>query len=492
MTREGRGPRTQEEALAKRVEELPFLAALREALLAAGVARAWLVGGALRDVFAGVVRERPDLDVALPGSGQGAAHAVARHLGGTAFPLDEAEGAWRVALAAGGTVDLVPLRAATLAEDLTGRDFTMNALAFDLLGAEGLQDPLRGRADLAARRLRACSPRALLDDPLRVLRAYRFAAALGLELAQGLPGLLAEAAPRLGSVSPERVRTELFVILNLPEPGASLRAMARDGVLGALFPFLEGWKGFDQGSYHAYDLWEHSLRTAKAAGDLAVTPARSPFGLPGPEALGRHLDEEWEAGITRRALLVFVALFHDVAKPETATMDRTGECERLRFLGHEVRGGQRVRRLLADLRVGRRTAGAAQRLTAAHLRLFQLAAQTPPTPRARLRYLKDLGREVPEALLLSLADELATGPAPPCLAAVRRTAEEVLELFWVRRDARPAAPLLRGRDVVEKVGIAPGPQVGNLLRQVEEAERSGRVRTRRQALALARRLAGEG
>jgi tRNA nucleotidyltransferase/poly(A) polymerase len=488
VSRHGREPRPEGEGLAACIQALPGLVPLREALASAGVTRAWLVGGALRDACAGTARERPDLDVALPGSGEGAARAVARHLEGTAFPLDEAEGSWRVALAAGGTVDLVPLRAATLPGDLAGRDFTVNALALDLLGAEGLSDPLGGRADLAAGLLRPCSPRALLDDPLRVLRAYRFAAALGLEPAEGLPELLAEAAPRLGTVSLERVRTELFAVLDLPRPGASLRAMARDGVLGALFPFLESWKGFDQGSYHAYDLWEHSVRTAEAAGVLAWDPQ----SLPRPGALRRHLDEEWEAGITRRALLVFVALFHDVAKPETATTDRTEGGERRRFLGHEVRGGQRVKRLLAQLRVGRRTAGAAQRLAAAHLRLFQLAAQAPPTRRARLRYLADLGREVPEALLLSLADELATGPSPPCLAGVRRTAEEVLELFWERRDARPAVPLLRGRDVVERLGIAPGPHVGDLLRRVQEAERSGQVRTRRQALHLARRLAGEG
>lgn len=488
MKRAARGPQTEvAEALAQRVQALPLVAQVRAALAAGGVSRAWLVGGALRDLLAGAARERPDLDVALPGSGETAARSVARDLGGTAFPLDEAEGSWRVALAAGGTVDLVPLRAATLAEDLAGRDFTVNALAFALLGGEGLLDPLGGRADLAAARLRPCSPRALLDDPLRVLRAYRFGAALNLAFAEELPPLLAEAAPRLCSVSPERVRTELFAVLGLPAPGTSLRAMAKDGVLGALFPFLEAWKGFDQGSYHDYDLWEHSLRAAETAGALA----RNPEGLPRPDALSRHLDEEWEAGISRRALLVFVALFHDVAKPETATTDRTGGGERRRFLGHEVRGGQRVRRLLAELRVGRRTAAAAQRLAAAHLRLFQLAAQVPPTRRARLRYLKDLGREVPEALLLSLADELATGPAPRCLAAVRRAAEEVLELFWEQREARPVPPLLRGRDLVDRLGVAPGPRVGELLRRLEEAERAGEVQNRRQALALARRLVRE-
>ncbi|MDW7711082.1 MAG: HD domain-containing protein, partial [Deferrisomatales bacterium] len=336
--------------------------------------------------------------------------------------------------------------------------------------------------------LRPCSPNALAEDPVRVLRAYRFAAALGLAFAPELPPLLARAAPGLRNVSPERVRTELFAVLGLPGAGASLRGMAEDGVLGALFPVVEGWRGLDQGTYHAHDLWEHSLRAAETAAALADVQG----SLPRPEALTRHLGEEWEEGVTRRALLVFVALFHDVGKPETATTDTSGGGERRRFLGHEVRGGVRVRRLLADLRVGRRAASAAQRLTAAHLRLFQLSDQAPPTRRARLRYLKDLGREVPEAVLLSLADEAATGPAPRCLAAVRRTAEEVLELFWEQSEACPVEPLLRGRDLVGKVGVDPGPRVGELLRAVEEAERSGAVRTRRQALALARRLVREG
>lgn len=466
-------------------EGLPWVGDVRKSLVEAGVRRAWLVGGALRDLLAGAARARPDLDVALPGSGEGAARRVARRLGGSAFPLDEAAGAWRVALAQGGTVDLVPLRAPSLAEDLAGRDFTVNALAYDLVGAEGLFDPLGGRADLAAGLLRPCSARALLDDPVRVLRAYRFAAALGLGFAPELPPLLAQAAPGLRAASAERVRTELFASLDLPGAGAALRAMEGHGVLAALFPFVGQWRGFNQGSYHAHDLLEHSLLASEAAAALA----EDPVGLPRPEDLRRHMDEEWEAGVSRRALLVLTAFLHDVAKPETASTDSSGAGERRRFLGHEVRGGQRLRRLLAELRVGRRTAAAAQRLAAAHLRLFQLADQEPPTRRARLRYLVDLGSEAPEALLLSLADELATGPTPPCLAAVRRTAEDVLTLFWERRDARPAAPLLRGRDVVEKLGVPPGPRVGELLRRVEQAERSGEVRTRRQALALARRLA---
>jgi poly(A) polymerase/tRNA nucleotidyltransferase (CCA-adding enzyme) len=469
------------------VADLSGVAELRRALAVAGVAQAWLVGGSLRDLLyvgpSRSVRGPPDLDVTLSGDGAAAAARVATDLGGAAFALDEAQGAWRVALRAGGTVDLIPLRAPTIAEDLAGRDFTVNALAYDLIGAAGWLDPLDGRTDLAAGVLRPCAPEALREDPVRVLRAYRFAATLGFVFAPGLAGLVAAAAPGLSRVAAERVRTEFFAVLGLRAAAGALRAMLRDGVLPVLFPFLPGWKGFDQGDYHAHDLLEHALRTAEAAVGLANEPG----GLPQFEKLSAHLDQEWEPGVTRRALLICCALLHDVAKPETARTDGN----RRRFLGHDVRGGHAVRRLLTDLRVGRRAATAAQRVVGAHLRLFQLAHQDPPTPRARLRYLRDLRSEVPEAVVLSLADELATGPEPPALASVRRTAEDVLELYWRRRDARPVRPLLRGRDLVRELGLEPGPRIGELLREVEEAERTGTVATRADALALVRRRAAE-
>ena len=460
--------------------DLESLGPIRQALLSAGVREAWLVGGTLRDLARGERRAAPDVDLAVPGDGAAAARRVAEATGGAPFPLDEAEGAWRVALARGGTVDVIPFRGPSIEADLEGRDFTVNAVALDLLGERGLLDPLGGLEDLAAGRLRLCAPGALARDPLRTLRAYRFAAQFGLAPDPVLPPLLAETAPRLAEVSAERIRTELFAILDLPAASRALRAMAGDDVLVALFPFVGEWPGFDQGDYHSHDLLEHSLRTAEAAAALA----REDDGLPRADELSRHLEETLEAGVTRRSLLVLCAFLHDAAKPGTASWDGS----RRRFLGHETLGRRAVRRELRRLRVGRRTADAAARTVAAHLRLFQLCQQAPPTPRARLRYLKDLGTEVPEALLLSLADEAATGPNPPWLATERGVAAELLELFWERRQGREVSPLLRGRDLVDRLGVPPGPEVGRILRAVEEAERAGEVADPAQALALARAL----
>ncbi len=463
-------------------QSTPTGQALSGALRSAGVPRAWLVGGAVRDLLLARSNAPADLDLALPADAAGpAARSVADALGGAPFLLDPQRGAWRVVLPDRGSVDLVPLRAPTIEEDLAGRDFTVNAVAWDLLGPHGLVDPLKGLEDLAAGVLRACSPRALRDDPVRVLRAYRFAVGLGFGFSPELPAMLAAAARGLGGAAPERVRTELFLTLGLGGGGRALRTMAGHGVLEALFPFTARWRGFDQGDYHAHDLFEHSLRTAEAAEDLA----RGTAGLPDPGRLRAHLAEELEQDLSRKALLVLSAFLHDVAKPDTAFTDPGG---RRRFFGHEGRGGHRVRKLLESLRVGRRARGAAQRVVAAHLRLFQLAEQNPPTERARLRYLRDLRSEVPEALILSLADEMATGPAPPALEKVRRTAAELMGLYWELRDRQEIPPLIRGGDLVRDLGMPPGPAVGEILRAVAEAEAAGRVSTRNEALALARAL----
>ncbi len=455
----------------------------RLAAVCAPFGPAWLVGGAVRDAVLGGLDRVTDWDVAVPGDGRLAAEAVAGALGGSAFPLDEDRGGWRVA-AAGCTVDVTPLRAPSIEADLGLRDFTVNALAVDLSGPGELIDPTGGLGDLAAGVLRPCSARAVADDPLRALRAYRLAAGLGFALTPDARSQIRAHGQRMASVAPERVRTEWFALLGLPGGPARLRDLLADGVLEALFPFVGGWRGLDQGSYHAYDLLEHSLRAAEQAGRLAADPA----GWPEPDRLAAHLDEELEQGVTRRALLVFAALVHDIAKPETASWDG----DRRRFIGHEVRGGHLARKALERLRAGRRARAAIQRQVAAHLRLFHLATQPSPTRRARLRYLRDLRTEAPEAVLLAVADERATGPEPPSLPAVLRTGRDLLALYWELADTREIPPLIRGRDLVDELGLEPGPRVGEILRALAEAEARGEVGTRADALALARRWMAVG
>lgn len=172
---------------------------------AVGDEPAWVVGGALRDELLG--REIVDVDVAC-GDPEPAARVYSQLAGGAVFPLSERHGAWRVAFRSGKTVDFTPLHGSSIEEDLATRDFSVNAMARPLDGGT-LVDPHGGEGDLAARRLRAVSPSAFEDDPLRLLRAVRLEDELGFKLDDEGEALVRASAGRVGEPAGERILGEL-------------------------------------------------------------------------------------------------------------------------------------------------------------------------------------------------------------------------------------------------------------------------------------------
>lgn len=172
---------------------------------AVGGGPAWVVGGAIRDELLG--RDVVDVDVAC-GEPELAARVYGRLAGGAVFPLSETHGAWRVALRNGRTVDFTPLQGESIEEDLRTRDFTVNAIARPVGSSEPV-DPLGGRGDLEARRLRAVSGSIFEDDPLRLLRAVRLEDELGLRLDEETERLVRASAADVARPAGERILGEL-------------------------------------------------------------------------------------------------------------------------------------------------------------------------------------------------------------------------------------------------------------------------------------------
>jgi tRNA nucleotidyltransferase/poly(A) polymerase len=194
---------------------------------------AWVVGGAVRDEALG--RELVDLDVACREPRQ-AAREYAKRSGGDPFPLSERHGAWRVALEAGRTVDFTPLHDG-IEDDLATRDFTINAIAVPLAGG-GEVDPHGGRADLAAKLIRAVTPAVFTDDPLRLLRAVRLEDELGFVLEQETERLVREQAALVTEPARERALAELVRL--------SVEGYRRADELGLLAPLGGSSAGLDR------------------------------------------------------------------------------------------------------------------------------------------------------------------------------------------------------------------------------------------------------
>jgi poly(A) polymerase len=451
-------------------------------------APAWLVGGALRDALLGETVS--ELDVAVMAGGLALGRALADGVPGSAFvALDEARGTCRVL--ADAQVDIAELRAPTLADDLRGRDFTVNALAASLHelvrdGSAAVEDVTGGLPDLSARIIRACGPAAITDDPVRALRAVRLANRPGWALDSTTSATIRAAAPRILRASAERVRDELVAILGQPAAGAGLRLLDRLAVLPALLPESLAMRNTSQSAPHRFDVWEHSLRAVEATDALlADLGALAPWGA----ELGAHLSEPLGDKLTRREALKLAALLHDVAKPET----RRVENGRTRFFGHDAVGAERAAVIARRWRLSRRAMLVIERLVAHHLRPMHLASAGGITRRARHRFFRALGDEAQDLVLLTLADAAAVRGGSP-LAVWHGPGGAILHelMRGAEAEARAAetAPLVRGHDVMAEFGLAPGPEVGRLLARAREAQALGLLSSREQALEYLRRVAG--
>ena len=467
-------------------------AALDAARSALDGTRAWLVGGAMRDRAIG--RATADVDIVVDGDPGEAARAIARAAGRAAcFALSEEFGSWRV-VAHGGAwqLDVEPLRGGSIEADLALRDFTVNAIAEPLAGGEPI-DPLGGLSDLQARRLRMAAPTAFADDPLRVLRLVRLAVELDLEPeAQTLRAAAAHAGG-LGDVSAERVFVELRRVIASPRVRGGLETMSSLGATAVVLPELEALRGVEQSRFHHLDVHGHTLEVLDRTVELTGASLEDGTGDQLQRTLGVHradvqalLSEPLADEMTRGEALRWGALLHDAAKPLTREVRADG---RVTFIGHDARGAKLARAILERLRASERLRAHVAALVSSHLRLGFLVHERQPLARRTLfAYLRACSPVEVDVTLLSVADRLATrgDRAQEALDAHLRLANDVLAdaLRW--RAEGPPGPLLRGDELARELGIATGPQVGELLEELAAAQYAGELSTRAEAIAHAR------
>jgi putative nucleotidyltransferase with HDIG domain len=472
-------------SLIERLFEAPVVAMARQALGdSAGV---WVVGGAARDAALG--REVTDLDLAVAGDPGKAAKAVAHESGGHAFELSAEFATWRVVAADGSwQLDATALRGATIEADLAMRDFTVGAVAVPLSGGDPV-DPIGGLADLDRGRLRAVSERSFAEDPLRLLRAARLAADLGLEVEDETAALTRREASRAAEPAGERQLAELRRLVGGPDPLRGIALLDDLGLTAVVLPELEALRGVAQGPNHHLDVHGHTLAVLERM--LQVERELERFaGERAAEAralLGEPLADEMSRGTALR----FGALLHDIGKPATR-----GEGQGyVTFVGHDDVGAEMVAGICTRLRASRRLTTHLRALTLHHLRLGFLVHEAPLPPRRVHEYLRATEPVAADVTLLTVADRLSARGSGPfateeAIEAHLRLAREMLSASLDWRRAGPPEPLLRGDELAAELGIEPGRELGGLLAELEAAQYAGEIGSRTEAFELARRLRG--
>jgi len=465
-----------------RLDAAPLVGLARGALQ--GEDGVWIVGGAVRDAL--LEREVTDLDLAVGGDPARVARAVAEAGDGYVFELSAEFATWRaVARDRSWQLDATALRGETIESDLAGRDFTLGAVAVPLAGGEPI-DPRGGIEDLQRRLLRAVAEDSFDADPLRLLRAARIAVELELQIDPDTVALARTRAGRAAEPAGERQLAELRRLLGGPDPLRGLALLDELGLTAVVLPELEALRGVEQGPNHHLDVFGHTLAVLEQT--LAVESDLERFAGECAAETRALLEEPLAEEMTHGTALRFGALLHDIGKPATK-----GEHDgHVTFIGHDGTGAEIVAGICRRLRAGGKLTRHLQALTRHHLRLGFMVHEAPLPPRRVHEYLRVTEPVSADVTLLTVADRLSARGSGPfatdeAIEAHLDLARTMLAAALDWRREGPPEPLLRGGELADRLGIAPGPELGDLLAELEAAQYAGEVADPQAAIEYLRR-----
>ena len=432
-------------------------------------ADAFLVGGSVRDLLMGKVPKDWDFAVWQP---EEVARLMARHMGGVFVPLGEEFGIYRVVID-GEQIDFTRIDG-SIYDDLMKRDLTINSIAVSLSDWR-IIDPFCGVEDIKGGVVRMTSERNLKEDPLRMLRVFRFASTLNFKVEHRTLFAVRENSSLIDGVSPERIVYELRLILSSENFYGAVSAMAETHLLFYIFPELEELrrplKGLET------DVWSHTLLALRRLNVALNTLEDGPFTY-----YLHRLDVLKRA--EGRFALVLGTMFHDVGKPATYRMDENGE---ISFHGHDYIGSKIFRRIGRRLRMSKDLTDTVALIIAEHMHPHLLA--TPDvTRRALFRFHRRTGEWAFPIILLAYADALATPLRAEGVAGQLRLARKLERLLRdLEAEANRPPRLVTGHDI-KAMGLPPGPVYKRILNEIEELRAEGKVRTREEALEVLKDL----
>ena len=421
----------------------------------------YLVGGSVRALL--LNQPATDLDFVLADNALAFAKAFADKIGEAFVKLEEQPPTARIVIRETRfTLDFVGFRAETLEADLRLRDLTINAMALDLSSLltkpdVNLIDPCDGFSDLKGRTLRFPSEGVVIDDPLRLLRVYRFSAQLGFEIPESTIKFIRRHRNRLPQVSPERIRDELIKILNVENAGTYLRRMDETRLLSEIIPEIEQIRELYPG------VLDHLLRALEMFEIKPIPDTLQPY-QPQIEA---YLNEQLTHDLCRRQI-VKLAFFLREIQTETAVQ------------------------ITNRLRLGRKAAQMMRCLVENRLYLMD-SMDRDQIPRSSMTYfLRDTRDDWLGVLLISYAnirssekDTSRTNAHPIVEAALKQIADFYYNKFALIMER---GRLITGDDILETFGTISGIEIGRVLQHIEDLQFEGEIETPEEALEAARRF----
>ncbi len=432
----------------------------------------FLVGGAVRDLFFN--RKINDLDLIIKEDVGSLVFFAHHYLSFYLVPLAREWGVFR--LTKGHFfLDFANFKGKSLEEDLGARDFTFNAMAIPIKSLfEGkfiIIDPFNGLKDLKEKKIRILGEKNLLEDPLRILRGYRFFAQNFGKIEEKTRNLFKKHRKKLHFCASERILTELNYILTSFSTYKTFLLMEEDGVLEEIFPEFNPCKGVPQPTFHHLDVYGHLLETLKWSEEILRSPETY-------LEISKNSEFEEEEFIISVKLASF---FHDLGKAYTFKIS-----DRITFYGHEKVSAELFKRRAEVLKLKKTLINKIANLIKNHMRPFHLLNEKEEgrlTTRAKRNLIKDVPY-LKELFIVCMADSLASKGPDKEKDYEERLKTFFRELFLFKKDFEKEIVkkrLVTGDDLIA-LGFKPGPIFKEILQEVEVIQMERKLVTKEEIL----------
>jgi tRNA nucleotidyltransferase/poly(A) polymerase len=461
----------------------------------------YLVGGCVRDAWLG--KPIHDIDMVIQGDTKKIARATANAYHGSCYLLDEERHTWRVQITWHDepmVIDFAAPRALAVEDDLNHRDFTINAMAVPVWKPDELLDVCNGWMDLQRKVIRVCSDTSFLEDPVRTIRAVRFAADLGFRIEPQTFTLLKDAVSKLQAISSERVRDELFKIFICRQPTAAIRVLETCGILSVILPELVDLQRLDQPYPDPQNAWEHTLGVMKGMhsllevliGAYQLDAASNLILGSAVQVLGRYrfqLEEFLKNVLVQerpqQGLLLLSTLLHDVGKTQVVQIDGKGHSQ---FPGHAEAGKSIAEQICIHLKFSNAEIIRITNGVYGHQIIHQMAeSKIGSTPLDIYHLFRKYEDGVLDVCLIGLADTLGKYQQQPPLEYWMKelqASRTLMEAWFEKRQELVDPPrLLDGRELMELLHLKPGPEIGTLLESIREQQVCGSITSSEEAKA---------
>lgn len=433
----------------------------------------YLVGGYVRDFLMGLNISNPDRDIAILGA-EKFAKKIAEKFDATFIVLDKENQIYRVVLKdKENYLDISELRGKTIEEDLMQRDFTVNAIAYDLDKKEFV-DATGGIEDIKNKQLRYIKTENFTDDPLRILRAYRFMATTGFEPDNRLRDALVKHKNLISKPAKERIEYELMKLFGGKNCSDTLLCMYEDGILELIFPCVKDIEKIPSNSHHHLDLIHHLIETVK---QVEIIYEQS------ENEVREHLNNIDFGGFPRLNHLKLAAFLHDIGKPSTWTIEDTG---RHRFIKHDLEGAKLVIPLLKNLKFSNKQIDYVSEMIKNHIYPSSVIASPNLDTKVMMRYVRKMGNNAIDNIILAKADRLSAQGEAVTKEMTENNLNGLNKLLdfylQVQPTLKPLPKLIDGNEIMQILSIKQSPKLGEIINKVKEAQLNGDINTKSEAI----------